>query len=149
MPPLPRLSARFRGFIRPATGPSSSGYRWITRAQVIVPSIGISGITFYTGQRFAGWMGDLFVSGLSGKQIQRVLLTEAGVYGREVLLHELAKRIRDLRQGPDELLYVVTDGDEDGEVLRIEPDDPPTTETTVSAEGTSFWKRWFSRPRRL
>lgn len=116
---------------------------------VWVPSIGISGITFYNGQRFAGWMGDLFVSGLSGKQIQRVLLTEAGVYGREVLLHELARRIRDLRQGPDELLYVVTDGDEDGEVLRIEPDDPPTTDTAVSAEGTSFWKRWFSRPRSL
>ncbi len=110
------------------------------------PSIGLSSLMFYRGERFAGWTGDLFVSGLSGRQVQRVLITDVGVYGREVLFAELAKRIRDLREGPDSLLYVVTD-EADGEVLRIEPDDPPTSVDT-GAHKRSAWVQWL-RARRL
>ncbi len=107
-----------------------------------VPSIGLSSLTFYRGQRFAGWTGDLFVAGLSGRQVQRVLLTDVGVYGREVILTELDKRVRDVREGPDDLLYIVTD-EEDGAVLRIEPDDPPTSDAAARAGTSRAWPRWL------
>jgi len=86
------------------------------------PSIGISGMAFYNGQRLGSWMGDVFVGGLAGRTLQRVMLTDTSSYGREPLLNDLHLRIRDVREGPDELLYVVTDEDA-GELLRIEPDD--------------------------
>lgn len=86
------------------------------------PSIGISGMTFYTGRRLGGWTGDLFVGGLAGRSLQRIMLVDTASYGHEALLGELHTRIRDVRQGPDELLYVVTDEDA-GEILRLEPDD--------------------------
>ncbi len=93
-----------------------------------VPSPALSGMTFYTGDRFPDWRGDLFVGGLRGTLLQRVesLDTEGGLE-RESMLMQLRQRVRDVRQGPDGLLYVVTDGDverEDtatGAVLRIEP----------------------------
>jgi glucose/arabinose dehydrogenase len=88
------------------------------------PSIGISGMTFYTGRRFAGWTGDLFVGGLAGRNLQRIMLADTAPYGYEALLGDLHARIRDVREGPDELLYVVTDEDA-GEILRLEPDDEP------------------------
>lgn len=88
------------------------------------PSIGISGMTFYTGRRLGSWMGDLFVAGLAARGLQRVMLADTALYGREALLNELRVRIRDVREGPDELLYVVTDEDA-GELLRLEPDDEP------------------------
>jgi glucose/arabinose dehydrogenase len=88
------------------------------------PSIGISGMTFYTGRRLGSWIGDLFVGGLASRGLQRVMLVDTASYGREALLTELRLRIRDVRQGPDELLYVVTDEDA-GELLRLEPDDEP------------------------
>jgi glucose/arabinose dehydrogenase len=85
------------------------------------PSIGLSGMAFYTADRFPGWKGNLFVGGLSGLQLQRVVFTEKGPIGREPLLVEIRQRIRDVRQGPDGLLYVVTDADPGGTILRIEP----------------------------
>lgn len=88
------------------------------------PSIGISGMTFYSGRRLGSWMGDLFVGGLAARSLQRVMLVDTALYGREAILNELRVRIRDVREGPDELLYVVTDEDA-GELLRLEPDDDP------------------------
>jgi glucose/arabinose dehydrogenase len=91
------------------------------------PSIAVSGIAFYTGDRLAKWKGDLFVGGLrQGEiigtgQIQRVLLNERmEELRREALLTDWRHRMRDIRQGPDGLLYVLVD-DEDGAILRIEP----------------------------
>lgn len=95
------------------------------------PSIGVSGMTFYTGQRFGSWMGNLFVGALSGHQLQRVLLAGMSPYGREPLLIELGLRIRDVREGPDEFLYIVTDEDA-GALLRIETAEPVTTVHMVS-----------------
>ena len=93
-----------------------------------VPSPALSGMTFYTGDRFPEWRGDLFVGGLRGTLLQRVVpLTKEGGFERESMLTQLRQRVRDVRQGPDGLLYVVTDGDADrgetatGAVLRIEP----------------------------
>jgi aldose sugar dehydrogenase len=91
------------------------------------PSIAISGMAFYTGSKLPKWKGDLFVGGLRMGEIpgtghlQRVLFNEnMEELRREMLLVDLHQRIRDVKQGPDELLYVLTD-DENGAVLRIEP----------------------------
>jgi aldose sugar dehydrogenase len=95
-----------------------------------VPSIAISGMAFYTGNRLPKWKGDVFVGGLRTGEIpgtghlERILFNEKmEELRRESLLTDLRQRIRDVRQGPDELLYLLTDAD-DGAVLRIEPAEP-------------------------
>ena len=88
---------------------------------VWVPSIAVSGMMFYTGDRLPGWKGDLFVGGLSGLQLHRVVFASGGPRGRETLLAELKQRIRDVRQGPDGLIYLATDANPNGVILRIEP----------------------------
>jgi glucose/arabinose dehydrogenase/extradiol dioxygenase family protein len=92
-----------------------------------VPSIAISGVTFYTGDRFPQWKGNVFVGAMfAGRSrgtghVQRIVINEAGQpINREPMLAELRQRIRDVRQGPDGLLYLLTDED-DGMVLRLEP----------------------------
>ena len=95
-----------------------------------VPSIAPSGLTWYTGDRFPGWQGNLFVGSMQTGRIpgtghlERIVLNENDEeLAREWLLTELRQRIRDVRQGPDGLLYVLTDAD-DGALLRIEPVEP-------------------------
>jgi glucose/arabinose dehydrogenase len=85
-----------------------------------VPSIAPSGMVMYTGDRFPQWKGNLFVGALSGTHLRRVVLNGMRVVHQERLLTDLHQRIRDVRQGPDGLLYVLTDSSY-GEVLRIEP----------------------------
>ncbi len=91
------------------------------------PSIAISGMTFYTGDAFPAWKHNLFVGGLQHGgiggtgQIHRVVFNEQWEeLRREALLVELRQRIRDVDQGPDGLLYVLTD-EQDGALLRLEP----------------------------
>jgi glucose/arabinose dehydrogenase len=93
-----------------------------------VPSIAASGMTFYSGDRFPAWQGNLFVGGLQfGRipgtgQLHRVVFNEnQEEIRREALLIELRQRIRNIEEGPDGLLYVLTDEDE-GALLRIEPE---------------------------
>jgi glucose/arabinose dehydrogenase len=86
-----------------------------------VPSIGLSGMLFYTGDRIPAWKGSLFVGGLSGLQLQRVGFSPGGPIGRESLLVELQQRIRDIRQGQDGFIYVLTDANPTGAILRLEP----------------------------
>jgi len=92
-----------------------------------VPSIGISEILFYTGDRFPTWKGSLFVTGMSGRMIQRVRIGGRGQNERELMLNAMRQEFRDIRQGPDGLIYLVTRQDADdrtsktGMVLRIEP----------------------------
>ena len=92
-----------------------------------VPSIGISEILFYTGDRFPTWKGSLFVTGLSGRMIQRARIGGRGQNERELMLNAMRQEFRDIRQGPDGLIYLVTRQDADdrtsktGMVLRIEP----------------------------
>ncbi len=92
-----------------------------------VPSIAISGLAFYTGDRFPQWKGNVFVGSMfAGRSrgtghVQRIVVNAAGrPINREPILTELRQRIRDVRQGPDGLLYLVTDEDA-GVILRIEP----------------------------
>ncbi len=92
-----------------------------------VPSISTSGLAFYTGDRLPKWKGDIFVGGMrygeipnTGK-LERILINEdMEELRREPLLIDLRQRIRDVRQGPDGLLYLLTDYD-DGALLRIAP----------------------------
>ena len=85
------------------------------------PSIAISGMTFYSGDKFPQLKGDLFVGGLAGLQLSRIRFNAQGLEGgRDVLLAELGQRIRDVKQGPDGFLYLTTDM-RDGAVIRIEP----------------------------
>jgi glucose/arabinose dehydrogenase len=91
------------------------------------PSIAISGMTFYTGDRFPKWKNNLFVGGLQfGRipgtgQMHRIVFNENWEeLRREAFFIDLRQRIRNVRQGPDGLLYVLTDED-DGAILRIEP----------------------------
>jgi len=90
------------------------------------PSLGLSGMTFYSGDRFPAWKGNVFLGALAGQQIQRVVFTEKGPIGREALLNTLKLRIRDVRQGPDGFLYAAVD-ENPGGVLRIEPATAPTS----------------------
>ena len=92
-----------------------------------VPSIALSGMAFYTGDRLPGWRGDLFAGGLAGLQLHRVVFAPGGPRGRESLLTELRLRIRDVRQGPDGNLYVATDANPDGAILRVEPGSPDSS----------------------
>jgi aldose sugar dehydrogenase len=93
-----------------------------------MPSISTSGLAFYTGDRLPKWKGDVFVGGMrygeipGTGQLQRILFNEdMQELRREPLLTDLRHRIRDVRQGPDDLLYLLTDHPDDGAVLRIEP----------------------------
>ena len=91
-----------------------------------VPSIGISNILFYTGDRFPAWKGNLLVTGMSGRMIQRVRIGGRGQNERELMLNAMRQEVRDIRQGPDGLIYLVTRQDAEhtpksGMVLRIEP----------------------------
>ncbi|HWE48668.1 MAG TPA: PQQ-dependent sugar dehydrogenase [Bryobacteraceae bacterium] len=91
------------------------------------PGITPSGMVFYTGDRFPAWKGNLFVGGLRRGEIPGTGSLERVVFNakmwevrREAMLTELHQRIRDVRQGPDGLLYVLTE-EENGALLRIEP----------------------------
>lgn len=85
------------------------------------PSVAFSGMTFYTGDKLPAWKNSVFAGGLSGMQLVRLELDANGrVTGEEKLLRDRCKRVRDVRQGPDGLLYVLTD-DANGEILRIAP----------------------------
>jgi len=95
-----------------------------------VPSIAISGLSFYTGDRFPAWKGNAFVgSMMQGRtrgtgHVQRLTFNNQGrPIQREPILGELRQRIRGVHQGPDGYLYVLTDED-NGMLLRIEPAQP-------------------------
>jgi glucose/arabinose dehydrogenase len=84
------------------------------------PVIAPSGAVFYTGDRYPGWKGSLFVGSLQPGALVRLTLDGDRVIEEERHLAELGDRIRDVQQGPDGYLYVVTD-EGDGRVLRVVP----------------------------
>ncbi len=84
------------------------------------PSFAPSGMAFYTGDLFPAWKGGLFIGALAGQSLVRVTLDGDKVTGEERLLTDLGERIRDVRQGPDGALYVLTDSS-DGKLLRLAP----------------------------
>lgn len=88
--------------------------------RVWVPSISPSGLCFYTGQRFPGWRGSVFTGALSNEALFRIELDGERYRGEERLIVGRLPYIRDVRQGPDGLLYLVTHAN-DGGLFRIEP----------------------------
>ena len=108
-------------------GPHHSGY--IPPVVYWTPAIALSGMTWYTGDELSAWTNDLFVGGLrygemfgTGRLTRVLVNQDFEELRREDLLLDLHQRIRDVRQGPDGLLYVITD-ENPGAVLRIAPAD--------------------------
>ena len=87
------------------------------------PSIAPSGMAFYTGTEFPRWRGDLFVGALAGRHLRRVVVRDGAVVEQELLLEGDVGRIRDVRQGPDGRLWLLTD-ERRGALYRIEPAAP-------------------------
>ncbi len=85
-----------------------------------VPSISPSGLSFYDGEAFPEWKGNLFVGALSARALVRMELVGERVVHQERLLLDYDERVRDVRQGPDGLLYLLID-DSEGSLVRLEP----------------------------
>lgn len=86
---------------------------------VWTPAQAPSGLAFYTGEPFPEWQGDLFSGGLVGEQVRRIILDGETVVGEESIT--IGQRVRDVKQGPDGYLYILTDH-ETGELIRIVPE---------------------------
>jgi glucose/arabinose dehydrogenase len=84
------------------------------------PVISPSGLTIYSGQAFPEWQGNFFIGGLSSKALVRLVLKNDRVIGEERLLTSRGERIREVAQGPDDALYLLTDAD-DGKLLKLVP----------------------------
>ena len=87
-----------------------------------VPSISPSGLMIYDADRFPAWRGSLFAGALSGELLVRLEVAGGRVVVEERMLEDLEERFRDVRQGPDGLIYLLTDHP-DGMLLRLEPAD--------------------------
>ena len=86
------------------------------------PSIAPSGMAFYSGDKFPGWRGNALVGALAGSLVARLELDGDKVVREERILRELRERIRDVRQGPDGFVYLLTDSSQ-GRILRVRPAD--------------------------
>ncbi|HEX7054273.1 MAG TPA: PQQ-dependent sugar dehydrogenase [Burkholderiales bacterium] len=84
------------------------------------PVIAPSGAQFYSGKAFPQWRGNLFVGSLGQRRLVRLVIENATVTGEEHLLAERGRRIRDVREGPDGALYLVTD-ESNGELWKLAP----------------------------
>ena len=104
--PIPGAVTQKEGFEQPV-------YYWD-------PVIAPSGAQFYTGDLFPAWKGNLFVGALRDEALVRLVIENGRVVGEEHLLKDRDQRVRDVRQGPDGALYIVTDED-DGELWKIVP----------------------------
>ena len=118
-------------FGRDYSGPRISPHptREGTESPLVVwlPAIAVAGMAVYTGDRFPAWRGNVFVGAMTEGRIpgtghlQRVVFNDkTEEVRRESMLRELRQRIREVRQGPDGFLYLLTDED-DGALLRIDP----------------------------
>ena len=122
--PIVSYSRRYTG-ARVAARPWQEG---MEQSEIVwMPSVAPSGMVFYDGDRFPQWAGNLFVGSLrtggvrNTGHLERIIFNENGAEQfREWILAELRQRIRDVRQGPDGLLYVLTDAEE-AALFRIEP----------------------------
>jgi glucose/arabinose dehydrogenase len=84
------------------------------------PVIAPSGMTFYTGDKYPEWRGNAFVGGLASMALVRLVIENGRVTKEERYLHSLGARIRDVKQGPDGFLYLITDSGS-GRLLRVRP----------------------------
>ena len=88
-----------------------------------LPSLATAGLTFYTGDKFPDWQGDMFVASLKGQTLSRLDIEGERVLHEERLLKdEVGKRLRHVVQGPEGYLYLLTD-DSNGAILRLSPEE--------------------------
>jgi glucose/arabinose dehydrogenase len=104
---------RITGGIQQKAGMEQPLYYWD-------PVIAPSGMTFYTGTLFAAWKGSLFIGGLQSTNLVRLDIPGEKVTGEERLLGSVNERMRDVRQGPDGALYILTDNPK-GRILKVVP----------------------------
>jgi glucose/arabinose dehydrogenase len=123
--PLVSLGRRYEGPWQVGNGPTHANFE--PPMAYWMPAIAVSGMTFYTGDKLPKWKGDVFVGALRTGEIpgtghiERILFNDKmEELRRESLLTELRQRVRDVRQGPDGFIYLVTD-EKPGALLRIEP----------------------------
>lgn len=84
------------------------------------PVIAPSGMLFYTGDKFPAWKNNIFIGGLASNALVRLEMSNGKVVKEERYLHDLKERIRDVQQGPDGYIYVITDN-ANGRILRVRP----------------------------
>lgn len=99
---------------------------------VWTPSVTPSGLTRYHGTAYPSWDGDFFVGYLYGRALERLRISERRVVFRESMLADVNERLRDVRTGPDGLIYVLTDH-ENGRMLRLNPGRPSSEERPRTA----------------
>lgn len=123
--PLVSLGRAYPGPWQSKAGPNHTGFE--VPVVYWTPAIAVSGLLFYNGDKLPKWKGDVFVASLRTGEIpgtghiERILFNEQmEELRREALLTDLRQRMRDIKQGPDGLIYALTD-EKDGAVLRIEP----------------------------
>lgn len=88
------------------------------------PSIATSSLLLYTGDLFPDWKGNFLVGALKAMQVQRLVMKDGAVVAHEVLADDIGERVRDLKQGPDGAVYLVTD-DTNGRIVRMAPKGAP------------------------
>lgn len=114
--PLATHSREYSGGI---ISPNQSLPGMVDPTVVWTPAIAPSGLAFYTGDRFPQWQGDLFAGGLVSQDVRRLELDDGGnVVNQQPI--PIGQRVRDVRQGPDGLLYILTD-EPNGRLVRLEP----------------------------
>jgi len=84
------------------------------------PSIATSSLAFYTGDLFPDWKGSILVGALKYMQVQRLVMKDGKVVAHEILADDIGDRVRDVKQGPDGAVYLVTD-DANGRIVRMSP----------------------------
>ena len=122
--PVISYGRAYSGDLKGETGPVQSPAVADGMEQPVIfwsPSPALAGFAFYTGDKFPEWRNSLFVGGLMGLDMTRVVFNLRGLpIRRDSLMRELGQRLRDVMQGPDGLLYLIVD-EEEGAILRIEP----------------------------
>jgi glucose/arabinose dehydrogenase len=100
------------------------------------PSIGASGLAIYDGDAFPNWRGTLFIGALVDEEVRMLTLSDGRVVDEQAMFSEIGARIRDVRTGPDGMLYLLTDS-EQGKVIRVVPVSDPANQANLSAAMTT------------
>ncbi len=100
------------------------------------PSIGASGLAIYDGDAFPNWRGKLFIGALVDEEVRMLTLSDGRVVDEQAMFSEIGARIRDVRTGPDGMLYLLTDSDQ-GKVIRVVPVSDPANQANLSAAMTT------------
>ncbi|MDP6185625.1 MAG: PQQ-dependent sugar dehydrogenase [Pseudomonadales bacterium] len=100
------------------------------------PSIGASGLAIYDGDAFPNWRGKLFIGALVDEEVRMLTLSDGRVVDEQAMFSEIGARIRDVRTGPDGMLYLLTDS-EQGKMIRVVPVSDPANQANLSAAMTT------------